>query len=151
MHVAVLAPLLVKGRRLPSKKDRMSIRRTDYGPWLRHKTVAEPGRTGLRLFRACSVSPRTKNFLRRIFFLSSMRHKDLTNRKTGRPFCVPLAHVTPVSCECHLDCHVLPPVSYQHIIAIIKLKKLPLVRGPARRFRIAPVSKCLSSLSRFRA
>ena len=54
-------------------------------------------------------------FYAEYYILRSMRHKELTNQKTGRPFCAPLSHVAPVSCECHLDCHVLAPVSYQHI------------------------------------
>ena len=45
-----------------------------------------------------------------------------------------------------LQCHI------SIFLTIIKLKNiLPLVQGPVRRFRIAPVSKCASSLSRFRA
>ena len=58
----------------------------------------------------CLLGRRT--FYAEYSILRSMRHKELTNQKTGRPFCAPLAHVAPVSCECHLDCHVLAPVSY---------------------------------------
>ena len=61
----------------------------------------------------CLLGRRT--FYAEYSILRSMRHKELTNQKTGRPFCAPLAHVAPVSCECHLDCHVLAPVSYYHM------------------------------------
>ena len=98
----------------------------------------------------CLLGRRT--FYAEYSILRSIRHKDLTNRKTGRPFCAPLAHVAPVSCEClwivtfWLQCHI------SIFLAIIKFKNiLPLVRGPVHWFRIAPVSKCASSLSRFRA
>ena len=67
-----------------------------------------------------------------------MRHKELTNQKTGQPFCAPLAHVAPVSCECHLDCHVLAPVSYQHIYCNNKAQKHFTV-GPRPG---SPVSNC---------
>ena len=70
-----------------------------------------------------------------------MRHKDLTNQTTGRPFCAPLAHVGPLSCECHLDCHVLATMSYQHISCNNKALKHFTV-GPRSG---SPVSNCAGS------
>ena len=80
-----------------------------------------------------------------------MRHKDRTNQKTGRPFCAPLAHDAPVSCECHSDCHVLARVIVISIFfAVIKLNNTMIIfpgwsEVRFLRFRIAPVSKCASS------
>ena len=45
----------------------------------------------------CLLGRRT--FYAEHYILRSMRHKDRTNQKTGRPFYAPLAHVAPVSCE----------------------------------------------------
>ena len=58
----------------------------------------------------------TKNFDADYPILRSMSHKELTNRKTGRPFFAPLAHVRQFLANViwivtfWLQCH-----TYQHI------------------------------------
>ena len=118
-----------------------------------HAHLATAARVGLRPNLECVLCLLgRRTFYAEYSILRSMRHKELTNQKTGRPFCAPLALLRQFRANViwivtfWLQCHI------SIFIAIIKLKNiLSLVRGPVRRFRIAPVSKCASPLSRFRA